>query len=271
MGRKKKPEEHENLERWLVSYADFITLLFAFFTTMYAISTVDAQKMGRMVLSMQAAFDPTGFSSNMSTRVNPTKEKGDTKDGNSVFFKSIVAARATPHFVSHKKATVRKRQTAAAMAKIKEELSELIVTETLRDKLRIIIQAKGVVISLAEAGFFKSGAHAVQEESWQVLDKISRYLLHLQNRIRVEGHTDNIAIKTPCFASNWDLSTARATFIISYMIKKHGFDPRRLSAAGYAEYHPIASNDTAEGRLRNRRVDIIVLMASSEVDEIDPY
>jgi len=269
MSRKKKPEEHENHERWLVSYADFITLLFALFTTLYAISSVDAKKFGRMVLSMQAAFDPTGFASVKATSVNPTGE-GGAQPKNAMLKTSLVTQQKLAPTLLKKR---RKNPAEKGLGKgsgpgpgkslleIKEDISQLVVDDTLRDKIQIIIRGKGVIISLAEAGFFDSGQHMVRGKSLPLVEKISAYIAGLPNLVRVEGHSDDRPMRSTRFPSNWELSTARATYLVSYFIKSHHFDPKRLSAAGYAEYRPVDTNDTSEGRARNRRVDITILAA----------
>ncbi len=163
-------------------------------------------------------------------------------------------------------APIKKDQLGGDLERIKTSLSQIVMDDALRDKVHIIIKGHGVVISLSEAGFFDSGTHLVRSKSLPLLEKISKYLLTLPNRFRVEGHTDNQPINTFRYPSNWELSTARATYIVAYLIKEHGFDPKRLSAAGYAEYRPVDTNETAEGRARNRRVDIII-PALSNIEE----
>jgi chemotaxis protein MotB len=311
MARKKHAEEHENLERWLVSYADFITLLFAYFTTMYAMSTVDAQKMGRLVLSMQAAFDPTGFRSRTSSSIHVGGSAGgagaDTRQASKPIYNSVVSYPLLERQKAAGKGKLKggtgtgglagaaglkvaglgkkvglggksehagpggKKKAGGSLDQIKEDVSRLILDEALRDKIQIVVRSRGVIISLAEAGFFKSGGHAARLESRAVLDKIARYLKTLPNLVRIEGHTDNRPIRSARFPSNWELSTSRATHIVAYLIEKHGMDARRLAAAGYGEHHPIDSNDTAEGRARNRRVDIIVLSSTEKTEEPESF
>ncbi len=278
MARKKKPEEHANHERWLVSYADFITLLFAFFTTLYAISSVDAKKMGRLVLSMQAAFDPTGFSSSSASSINVMGIGGSHRmTKNSQFYKSVVTRRMLAKALkrrygkdgkdgkgpgknqeSGKDKDRAKGKGGTGVGEILDALSTMILHESLRDKIRLVIHDHGVVISLAEAGFFHSGLNMVQDGAMPLIDKFGEFLASIPNPIRVEGHTDNIQIHTPRFPSNWDLSTARASYIINRFITRHKINPWRLSASGYGEHRPVASNATAEGRAKNRRVDIVI-------------
>ena len=269
--RKKKPEEHENLERWLVSYADFITLLFAFFTTMYAISSVDAQKMGRMVLSMQAAFSSAIFPASNS-KIGLSNSGAMPPPQSSALFNSVVKNKE----LSKAQKMLQKLKTQDLvrikrenLARIKQDLTHIIMDDALKDKVKIVIKSRGIVVSLAEAGFFDSGKAVVKKDSLPLLDKIANYLKGLPNFIRVEGHTDNVPIHTSRFPSNWELSTARATYIVSYFIRNHGFDPRKLSAAGYGEYHPIDTNSTTEGRAKNRRVDIVILTSKAMLQEPD--
>jgi chemotaxis protein MotB len=266
MKRKKPPEEHENLERWLVSYADFITLLFAFFTTLYAISTVDAKKMGKMVLSMQAAFDPTGFSNTQASRVSVTGGGGSAPVSASFIQSLMNKPQVKPAGGSGDRPEG--GGDGDQLARIKDDISNLILDEALRDKVQIVIKSRGVVISLAEAGFFNSGQHKVRRESLKMLDKIVGYLRKLPNPIRITGHSDNQRIRTRRFPSNWELSTARAAGIVTYLVETHKFNPNKLAAAGYGEHRPVASNDTAEGRARNRRVDIVI--PSMSVKNLDP-
>ncbi len=270
MARKKPPPEHENLERWLVSYADFMTLLFALFTTMYAISTVDAKKLGKMVLSMQAAFDPTGFTSSKGSRIM-ISEGGAAPSIAGTLAPSMLTPRAMVN-KDGQGGVLAASGGKGGIGQIKEELSKLILDEGLQDKVKVVIKRHGVVLSLAEAGFFDSGQYKVRNASRPLLDKVCRYLTKLPNAIRVTGHSDNTRVRSARFASNWELSTARAAGIVSLLVEEHGFDPKRLAAAGYAEHRPVASNDTAEGRARNRRVDILipaVSNVSSDPDGLD--
>jgi chemotaxis protein MotB len=268
--RKKKPEEHISHERWLVSYADFITLLFAFFTTMYAISTVDAQKMGKMVISMRASFDSAAFppgSDHLSISQGSSGwESAPRKD----IVQPVRVAREARvrdgalHSLRGLKGGVELSNAGAgsSLGKLRRNIEMLVGSESVKGKVQTRMEGRGLIISLGEGGFFDSGSDMIKPAGLALLDTIATSLVSVSNYIRVEGHTDNVPIRNSKFPSNWDLSTARATAIVSYMIEKFGFEPSRLSAAGYAEYRPMAANDTPEGRARNRRVDIVVLNPS---------
>ena len=265
--RKKKPAEHVNHERWLVSYADFITLLFAFFTTLYAISTVDAQKMGRMVMSMRASFDSTmfppgsdrvmlmqgaGAAATMSPKEASAQKGRDSREAMTQALKDMKASFGT-------KGDMSKGDTGKNLGSLKRNVESLVGKSALGTTVRTRMDKRGLIITLGEGGFFDSGSDELKPEGRVLLDAIATGLAGADNHIRVEGHTDNVPIRNSHFPSNWELSTSRATKIVAYLISNFGFAPNRLSAEGYSEYRPIATNDTDEGRARNRRIDMVVL------------
>jgi chemotaxis protein MotB len=145
------------------------------------------------------------------------------------------------------------------LAQLQKELETALSKEIARKEVSMRREPDGMVISLREVGFFESGSAQMKADSQPAFDRIAALLRQRQFRIRIEGHTDNVPIHNAQFSSNWELSTARATEIIRLLIVRDGFDPGSLCAGGYAEFHPIATNNTAEGRGMNRRVDIVVL------------
>ncbi|CAG1065618.1 Motility protein B [uncultured bacterium] len=236
MARKKKHEEHENHERWLVSYADFITLLFAFFTSMYAISSVNEGKFRILSESLAIAFNPTMFT---STKL---------QEG--------------PRFVKEQRSHVSdefKDMFTNNYQKIQAALHELEADK----KLTLIAEENRITIRISESMLFEPGTDKILKEGLPVIDEVASVLRELPNSIRVEGHTDNIPVNTERFPSNWDLSSSRAISILKYFIGQHGYDPRKLSALGFGEYRPVDTNDTPSGRFKNRRVDIMVLNGDS--------
>jgi chemotaxis protein MotB len=265
--RKKKPEKEANHERWLVSYADFITLLFAFFTTLYAISTVDAQKMGKMVTSMRASFDSNLFAPGSRTMsLNPGA-------GNNPSNRDIVKS-VDSHGLSSKDLTAERLGTGKRemlggedLGRLKQRLESALMPEILKGLVRAHLEGRGLIISLGEGGIFDSGSDEIRPEGKVLLETISQSLGAIGNQLRVEGHTDNVPIRTARFPSNWELSTSRATRMIAYMIENLGYRADLLSAAGYAEYRPAAANSTEDGRSRNRRVDIVVLNPTAAKEE----
>jgi chemotaxis protein MotB len=260
-----------NHERWLVSYADFVTLLFAFFTTMYAISTVDAQKLGRMVLSMRASFDNSVFPTG-SGSLSLNKGEG----ASSALSRDLVEHVATPREKALKEYTVGSLKDLKAnfvanalpqgemltLGRLKEGVDALVKGQGLGSNVRTRLETRGLVISL-DGSFFDSGSDQLHPEGVELLNSLAPPILSLGSNVRIEGHTDNVPIQTGRFPSNWELSTARATSVVAYLVRQFGFSPEKLSAAGYGEFKPIESNDTPEGRARNRRVDIVILTSTS--------
>jgi len=144
---------------------------------------------------------------------------------------------------------------------IQQELEKALAPEIHRRTLSVDSRRQGVVVSLREVGFYDSGSATVKPEGEEALQKIAAILGPRPDFVRVEGHTDNVPIHTPKFASNWELSTARATELVRSLTTRYGISAERLSAAGYAEFHPVASNATVEGRAMNRRVDLVIVAA----------
>ncbi|MBI3329611.1 MAG: OmpA family protein [Nitrospinae bacterium] len=244
MPRRTTNEHGENHERWLVSYADFITLLFAFFVVMYAISAVDSKRMKQVMHSIRWALHAEGVGGIGTIPVI----KAD-------FAQGLVEL---PPVVDE---LFRREQMELQNLgqTIQEALQRSVGAPTWLEMVRFSIDERGLVMSLSAKYFFDPGKAALYPEVLPIIDEIARVLKPLDREIRIEGHTDNVPIQTALYPSNWELSTARATYIIKYLISTFGFPPNRLSAAGYGEYRPVASNSTHDGRGRNRRVDIVVL------------
>jgi chemotaxis protein MotB len=242
---KRRPKGHPSHDRWLVSYADFITLLFAFFVVMYASSQTDKGKIGKLAIAIEAAFKDLGIFNLPSSKVPPT-QVGPTQEG----LPTVTA--------------LREPSTVSNLAKLQNELAQQLAGEIKRGEVAIKVGREGLVVSLREVGFFDSGSAEVKLKSEPSVARIAQVLKHGPYLVRIEGHTDNVPIHTERFASNWELSTSRATEMAKLFITRFGFPPERLSAAGFAEFHPEASNDTAEGRALNRRVDIVVVEASNK-------
>jgi chemotaxis protein MotB len=244
MSRKKK-HEHVNHERWLVSYADFITLLFAFFVVLFASSQADKKKQLQVAAAMQTAFTPLG-SFESHARTPP-----------------IAESRTAP--VVNKPAAIALPMPAAGSMRLEE--TESRINHLLRSQtngggvppgsVTTRMTPDGLVISLNEIGFFASGSAEVREASMSMLSALAASLPNAP--VRIEGHTDNVPIHTTQYATNWELSTARASTIARLLLERSSLHPANLSAAGYAEFHPVASNATEQGRSQNRRVDIILL------------
>ncbi len=221
MKKKRKHEEPENTDRWVVSYADFVTLLFAFFTTMYAISHVDVGKLQRFSGSMKSAFKATRQEGANSTVIDGIKPINYADIG-------------------------LERDIRAQFKKI-----------ATIDAITVERDQRGVIISMRDDVLFDTGSDVLKQSAHPILAMIAMLIRNSQRAIVVEGHTDNMPLHNSRFSSNLELSTARAAGTYAYLTSEESIRPELMSAAGYGEYRPIASNATPEGRARNRRVDIL--------------
>jgi len=260
MARKKKHAEHVNHERWLVSYADFITLLFAFFVVMFAASNSDKQKAGQVAQSVQSAFTDLAIFSPAGKKVPLYDDGGVPSNATSVIgnmhskFDNTQVVPGAGKGESDKPATI---------PEVKAQIEKALQKQLENKSVRVTSDERGLTISLSEAGFFSPGSEILQPVGVEVLNQIVTNLMKLPNPVRVEGHTDNVPIHTAKFPSNWELSTARATYILQYLINAK-VPPVRMSAVGYGEYRPIATNESIEGRASNRRVDVVILGESAQ-------
>jgi len=256
--RRRKSQAHANHERWLVSYADFITLLFAFFVVMYASSQVDQRKVGKVALAIQIAFQELGVFPASTTRV-PIDTSEPMPFSTVQAIQNVRRNTELGRIAPSTHGTLAGTSEQNDLALLQTELQEALRPEIVLREVSLRRETEGLVVSLKEFGFFDSGSATIKPEALPALDRIASILAVRTYKLRVEGHTDNVPIHTTRMASNWDLSTARATEIVQLLITRDRFAPERLSAAGYAEFHPIASNLTAQGRAQNRRVDVVVL------------
>jgi chemotaxis protein MotB len=234
VSRRRRWQRRANHERWLVSYADFITLLFAFFVVTYSAAQLDKRRAGQLAAAIQTAFRQYG-----SLPPQPADVGGLAAHGVPT---NLPVGNTEPDDFN----LLRKR--------VEDTLAEEIAS----GEVGVRVTAEGLVISLREVGFFDSGSADIRPSSRPAFDRLAAVLQTANSDLRIEGHTDNVPIHNSRFSSNWDLSTARATATIRLLMTKYNFAPQRLAASGYAEYRPIASNATTEGRSTNRRVDIVV-------------
>lgn len=221
MRQRRRNEGVPPRDRWIIPYADFVTLLFACFAALYAATALDAR----------ADHPPVA-----GQGVLPAHRS--LVDGN-------------------------ENNTQHVRSAIERALND----DLLAKRLELIEDRRGLVLAIPEAFAFEAGRSDMSAAAASLIDRVGRVLTTIPNAIRVEGHTDDTPIKTARFESNWDLSTARATRVVAYFVINGGIAPERLSAAGYSQYHPRASNDTVEGRVRNRRVDIVILNAATTAAE----
>jgi len=249
MARKKHAAEHENHERWLISYADFITLLFAFFVVMFASSQSDKAKAQQVSDSVKEALDKGGVPKVVHEILGGTVD--DKGVGNAMIrgpggSKPVVQPPPQPTAV-------------AELTPSLEFLTDALQKEIKDGKIDIHLEPRGLVVSLRQSTFFPSGEAAVDPATLDSLDKIAATIRKLPNSVRFEGHTDSIPIHTARFRSNWELSAARSIAMLELFSGHYDIPRNRFAIAGYADTAPKDSNDTPEGRAHNRRVDIVIL------------
>lgn len=228
MRKKKHDEEPENAERWLITYADLITLLLAFFILMYTMSKQDAQKYQEVSGQLKAVF--TG--------------------GIGVAGKGSVLGK-TPTELSFKGGE------GSGVRELERQIKG--VDEESKGRISVFADDRGIVVRAMEKAFFDEGTAELSSQAKKALDAIVPVIKSMNSHLRVEGHTDNMPIRTAEFKSNWELSVMRATEVVRYFVEQHKFPPDKISAAGYAEYRPIAPNDNATNRGLNRRIEMIIV------------
>ena len=256
MARRKKAPEQENHERWLVSYADFITLLFAFFVVMFATSQADKGKAQQVSDSVKRALEGEKMSSVVAAILGGTVT--DKGQGN--------AQMKGPGGARTQTEDVRNQKPVELLPSFKY-LSESLKKEIDAGQIQISMQARGLVVSFNQAALFSQGEDVISPGAYDGLEKVASALQKMPNPVRLEGHTDSTPINTSRFRSNWELSSARSIAILELLSTKYGIDRGRLSIAGYADTAPVASNETEEGRARNRRADIVILNEQGVIAE----
>jgi chemotaxis protein MotB len=250
MAKKHKKHEHVNHERWLVSYADFITLLFAFFVVMFAVSQVDSKKLGRFTESINVAFQVQGiFSPNSGSPLSRGGSAGS----------SIV-----PAIVSDKPSLFRYTAASPRAEAVKASLEERVDAAGLGSVVGLRYDERGVVVSLPEGLYFRAGTANLRPEALEDLAEIAKAVGEQKGPIVVEGHTDDLPVHSPLFPSNWELSAARAARVVRYLVEDAGLDGARLSAVGLAETRPLVENSDEVTREANRRVEIVVVTEGVE-------
>ena len=241
MSRRRAHPEHENHERWLISYADFITLMFAFFVVMFASSQSDKEKLREV-------------SETFSGALKEGRGHSKTKDGRS---KGLTNLR--PEDLK-----------LVALAPSLEKLTTSLRDEIKNGSIQVSMEARGLVISMKEAAVFPPGGDAIAPEGYRIVEKVAAIISKVPNPIRLEGHTDSIPIRSGRFKSNWELSAARSIAMLHALSERYNVDLHRMAVVGYGETVAVDTNETEEGRKRNRRVDIAILNESSVWKEAKP-
>jgi chemotaxis protein MotB len=275
MSRKREHEpEKENGERWLLTYSDLITLLMIFFVVLYSMSKVDAQRFAAVAESLNKALSG-GTPAKLELAVTPAGPSLIQTGTPSV--KTTVPGKGTnptntastdpAKSAANKNAGQGNADTETmTIDAIKAKLDKFAVDNNMKTTLVTSTEERGLVVRIQETLLFESGSADITARARDILEKVSTVLAAAPNQIRVEGHTDNLPIRTPQFPSNWELSVIRSTNVVQ-ILQHDGITPDRLSATGYGEFRPISSNATDAGRAKNRRIDLIILRTKYDLTE----
>ena len=248
MRRRVITKDDSHPDRWLVSYADFMTLMFALFVVLFASAYHDKKAIQRVSAAVKNGFQEMGLS---SASDSPLEGPASSilKDG-----ATLSSTENDPNKPDSVPGDAR-----IDLNELHKKLELILGKEIERQEVGLRMTPEGFIISLHELGFFDSGEAKLKPGAAAKIKRIAAVLTQYGLDMRVEGHSDNVPIHNATFGSNWDLSTARAMAVATMLMDESGVDPKRMSIAGYAQYHPVASNDTPEGRMANRRVDIVVV------------
>ena len=268
MARKKAPEKPANHERWLVSYADFITLLFAVFVTLYAMSQTDKKKVDIVAASYRSAFGVTAGGSPSSQNIINSSQVLPIPGIESLNQQNSARKmnRGDSAGKSGNNAQKKSQASAKELQKIKSSIGLILKHLQVEDMAEVTASSKGLIIRLEEAGLFESGKANISSKASALLAKIAAILAAYDNHIRIEGHTDTTPLISSSYRSNLELSSARANTVAQFFLDNYDFLPSNISISGYGEYRPIADNSTEEGRKKNRRVDIVIYGAGNQTE-----
>jgi chemotaxis protein MotB len=255
MARKAHHPAHQNHERWLVSYADFITLLFAFFVVMFASSQTDKARAQQVSDSVKSALEKGGVSAAVHEILGGTVD--EVGKGNAMM-RGPGGTQPIPPSA---------RLVPAELIPSMKFLTKALEAEIKDGKIEIQLQQRGLVVSLRQAAFFPSGEDSIEPKTYLSVEKIADTIRQLPNSVRLEGHTDSVPIHTSRFRSNWELSAARGIAMLELLSTRFGIPRDHLAIAGYADTAPRDDNGTEQGRAHNRRVDIVILNQQGVVAE----
>lgn len=243
--RRRRVHAAANHERWLVSYADFITLLFAFFVVMFANSQVDRDKIARVSESVRGALEHGRLPAPIEGFLGRARDMKNTDRG---------IANAS-------------RGQIEELIPTLQQLSSDLSKEVEDGKIQVELGSRGLVITTREAAFFAPAGDTINTAAYPIIEKLAATINKLPNQVRMEGHTDSTPISTPRFKSNWELSAARSIAMMELLTSRYGVPRSKVAIAGYADTVPLEPNSSAEGRARNRRVDIVILNSSGQTAE----
>lgn len=262
MARRPKHEEFDNHERWLVSYADFITLLFAFFVVMYSISSVNEGKYRIMSDSIIEAFKNSPTSDKIIYIPGPTQKKSES--GKIQVQPIPVKVELS---VDQSSQQIEKERRRKNMKSVAGNLLTVMEPLVKGGQVKVTESNRGISIEINASLLFAPAQAVLNKDTINVLTAVGKVLANDSHQVQIEGHTDNLPIASPVFPSNWELSSARASSVTRLFVE-NGVDPQRIVVLGYADNRPVDGNDTPEGRARNRRVTVMIL-AENEGQKTD--
>lgn len=260
MSRYKRPpkQEEAGAPHWMTTYGDMVTLLLTFFVLLFTFSSLDVMRFQEVMSAIQHSF--MGRSGILVGSVDPTAGEGQRLDAAESPLQEIAEA------IGERESVV--LDMLHELEETYEKVKAFLQEAGLEDDIQLRLEERGIVLELPERILFDSGQAVIKGEFHPTLDILVGLLAGLPNQVIVEGHTDNVPIRTFIYPSNWELSVARSVSVARYLIEMHGINPRRLAATGYAEHHPIDTNATAEGRANNRRVTLVIsILKVNEVFE----
>ena len=240
--RNRGGDGRSSVSEWMTTYSELVTLLLCFFVLLFSFSVIDAKKFEAIIRSFQGSLS--------------VLDSGKTIDEDQYISQALQSNRL-----------LREQQEAESMEWLYRQLDEYIQQNNLEGTVVLGVEERGLLIRFKDQVLFDSGKAIIRKDGEPIVQSIGEILKQNDRAIRGEGHTDNVPMHSLLYPSNWELSTARAVNVVKFFIEKVGIAPTRLSAAGYSEYHPIADNDTAENRQKNRRVDVVILRKSFELNE----
>ncbi len=257
---------HENHERWLISYADFITLLFALFVVLFASAQADKQKVKEISASVREALQHGQFTNTLEMMLGRGKHENSRPPLNRERVEHSDNLPPPPAPPAPAPSSAAPADLAKSLAALEKSLAQALTA----GKLGLKLERRGLVVSFRESAFFASGDDAVNPASLPMIAKVADEVRKLTNPLRIEGHTDSVPIHNGRFRSNWELSAARAIAVMELLRRRFAIPGERMSVGGYAENAPTDTNQTAAGRSHNRRVDLVVLSSEGELGEPKP-
>ncbi|WP_141430591.1 flagellar motor protein MotB [Bacillus sp. 03113] len=264
MSRRKKKHDEEHIdESWLIPYADLLTLLLALFIVLYAISSVDAKKFQALSRALNEEFQ--GGTSIFDFPSPMSEREMENLDKKSIEVKTSENAEEDQKKLAEE---LRKKLDQEELAAIQQKVNTYIMEKQLSDRLETSLSGEGLLVSIRDNVLFHSGSATILPEDYKIVGEISDLLVMDPPRnIIISGHTDNVPIQNSNFGSNWELSVMRSINFMKILLQNKQLDPQMFSAKGFGEFQPVASNETVEGKARNRRVEILITPRSSSQNQ----